>query len=136
VEKDVLLKLDDDAELVTRFASKSDRQMTLNYLLTTRDLCATRCRDKHFETSIAAPVYLQLHQRLPLSITSNASTITSFASSNDDARVPLATAFGLVFFSPSVRISLRDIPPGSSDAVLRWPPDPDVSPTAHNSCAV
>jgi len=76
-----------------------------------------------FETSTAAPVYLQLHQRLPLSITSNATTITSFASFNDYARIPLATAYGLFFLLPT-SVSLRDTPPGSSDAVLRWHPTP------------
>jgi len=45
----------------------------------------------------AAPLYIRLHQRFLPSSTGNATTITSFASSNDDARVPLATDFGLFF---------------------------------------
>jgi len=87
-------------------------------------------------SSTAAPLYIRLHQRFLPSSTGNAITITSFASSNDDARVPLATDFWLFFLPASV--SLRDIPPGSSDAVFQWPPDPDaaVSSTAHNSYAV
>jgi len=47
-----------------------------------------------FDGCIGVP---PIDQRLLLSSISNTTTITNFASSNDDARVPLATAFGLLF---------------------------------------
>ena len=76
-------------------STRVTRHIAANLLLTKIDRCNKMPRQT---SSTTASVYLQLRKRFWLSGTSNTTT-TSFAISNNDARVPLAIDFGTLFFT-------------------------------------